>query len=120
AGPTTTTLEAYSATSPLTRTIRTQGLHDARFPMLQQYNFSIQFQPSQSLLVETSYQGAAGRDLATLFINVNQVPFEYALDGRNIQANRPYSMVNGTVIPTFSRATSNYNALNFRVEQRYR
>jgi hypothetical protein len=120
AGPTSATLDGYSAASPLTRTIRTQGFHDARFPMLHQYNFSIQFQPLESLLVETSYQGALGRDLATLFINVNQVPFEYALDGRNIQANRPYSMVNGTVIPTFSRATSNYNALNFRVEQRYR
>jgi hypothetical protein len=120
AGPSTTTLEAYSATSPLTRTIRTQGLHDARFPMLHQYNFSIQFQPAESLLMETSYQGAAGRDLATLFINVNQVPFEYALDGRNVQSRRPYSMVNGTVIPTFSRAKSSYNAFNLRVEQRYR
>ena len=46
----------------------------------------VQFQPVESLLVETSYQGARGRDLATLFINVNQVPFEYALDGRNTQA----------------------------------
>lgn len=119
AGPSTTTLEAYSATAPLTRTIRTQGLHDARFPMLQQYNFSIQFQPAQTLLIETSYQGAKGSDLATLFINVNQVPFGYALNGRNVQANRPYPMVNGTVIPTFSKATSNYNAFNLRVEQRY-
>ena len=120
AGPSTTTLEAYSAAAPLTRTIRSQGFHDARFPMLHQYNFSIQFQPVESLLIETSYQGAQGRDLATLFINVNQVPFEYALNGRNVQANRPYPMVNGTVIPTFSKATSNYNAFNLRVEQRYR
>lgn len=120
AGPTTTTLEAYSAAAPLTRTIRSQGLHDARFPMLHQYNFSIQFQPAQSLLIETSYQGALGRDLATLFINVNQVPFEYALDGRNVQSQRPYPMINGTVIPTFSKAKSNYNAFNMRVEQRYR
>jgi len=120
AGPTATTLEAFSATSPLTRTIRSQGFHDARFPMLQQYNLSIQFQPMESLLLETSYQGASGRDLATLFINVNQVPFEYALDGRNVQARRPYPMVNGTIIPTFSKAKSNYNALNLRLEQRYR
>ena len=120
AGPTSASLDGYSATSPLTRTIRSQGFHDARFPMLHQYNFSIQFQPAQSLLIETSYQGATGRDLATLFINVNQVPFEYALDGRNVQARRPYPMVNGTLIPTFSTAKSNYNAFNLRVEQRYR
>lgn len=120
AGPTATTLEAYSATSPLTRTIRTQGFHDARFPMLQQYNFSIQFQPAEALLIETSYQGASGRDLATLFINVNQVPFAYALDGRNVQRLRPYPMINGTVIATFSKAKSNYNAFNLRVEKRHR
>jgi len=119
AGPSETTLDSYSADRPLTRTMRTQGFHDARFPMLQQYNFSIQFQPSEAWLFETSYQGASGRDLATLFINVNQVPFEYALDGRNLQRFRPYPMINGTVIPTFSKATSNYNAFNVRAEKRY-
>jgi hypothetical protein len=120
AGPSAATLDGFTAESPLTRTIRTQGFHDARFPLLHQYNFSIQFQPQESLLIETSYQGALGRDLASLFINRNQVPFEYALDGRNAQRFRPYPMVNGTVIPTFSTATSNYNAFNLRVEQRYR
>ncbi|MBK5293099.1 MAG: TonB-dependent receptor [Acidobacteriia bacterium] len=119
AGPSQATLDGFTAQSPLTRTIRSQGFHDARFPMLHQYSFSIQFQPRESLLIETSYQGALGRDLATLFINVNQVPFEYALDGRNIQSRRPYPMVNGTVIPSFSKAKSNYNAFNLRVEQRY-
>lgn len=119
AGPTSATLDGYTAASPLTRTIRTQGFHDARSPVLHQYNFSIQFQPWETWLFETSYQGAFGRDLATLFINYNQVPFEYALDGRNTQLNRPYSMVNGVVIPTFSRASSNYNAFNLRVEKRY-
>ncbi len=120
AGPTATTLEAYSATSPITRTIRSQGFHDARFPRLEQYNLSFQFQPSEALLIETSYQGARGSDLASLFINVNQVPFEYALNGRNIQSQRPYPMVNGVIIPTFSRAKSNYNAFNLRLEKRHR
>ncbi|MEK7403530.1 MAG: TonB-dependent receptor [Acidobacteriota bacterium] len=119
AGPTSATLEGFSAERPLSRTIRTQGLHDARFPMLHQYNLSIQFQPWEALLIETSYQGAIGRDLATLFINKNQVPFEYALDGRNVQRLRPFPMVNGVVIPSFSLATSNYNAFNLRVEKRH-
>jgi hypothetical protein len=119
AGPSSPSLDGFSADRPLTRTIRTQAFHDARFPKLQQYNFSIQFQPYETLLIETSYQGAKGSDLASLFINRNQVPFEYALDGRNVQRNRPYPMVNGAVIPTFSFATSNYNAFNLRVEKRY-
>ena len=119
-GPTAIGLEGYSAAAPLTRTIRSQGFHDARFPKLEQYSFSVQFQPAEALLIETSYQGARGRDLATLFINVNQVPFEYALTGRNVQSQRPYPMVNGVVIPTFSKAKSNYNAFNLRVEKRHR
>jgi hypothetical protein len=119
AAPSETSLDAFTAERPLTRTIRTQGFHDARMPMLQQFNFSIQFQPAEAWLVETSYQGARGRDLSSLFINQNQVPFEYALDGRNTQANRPYPMINGAVIPTYSIATSNYNAFNVRLEKRY-
>lgn len=113
------TLDAFTAARPITRTIRSQGFHDARMPLLQQFNFSIQFQPADTWLIETSYQGARGRDLASIFINKNQVPFEYALNGRNTQANRPYPMVNGSVIPTFSIAKSNYNAFNLRVEKRY-
>ncbi len=119
AGPSSPALDGFTADAPLSRTIRSQGLHDARFPMLHQYNFSIQFQPRETLLIETSYQGALGRDLATLFINKNQAPFQYALDGRNNQRSRPFPMINGTVIPTYSLATSNYNAFNLRVEKRY-
>jgi hypothetical protein len=119
AAPSDVSLDAFTAERPITRTIRTQAFKDARMPMLQQFNLSIQFQPSETWLLETSYQGARGRDLGSLFINRNQVPFEYALDGRNTQANRPYPMVNGVVIPTYSIATSNYNAFNLRVEKRY-
>jgi hypothetical protein len=119
AAPSVLTLDAFTADRPITRTIRSQGFHDARMPRLQQFNFSIQFQPAEAWLIETSYQGARGSDLASIFINRNQVPFEYALDGRNTQRNRPYPMVNGAVIPTFSIATSNYNAFNVRVEKRY-
>jgi Carboxypeptidase regulatory-like domain/TonB dependent receptor len=120
AGPSSPTLDGFTVASPLARTIRSQGFHDARFPMLHQFNFSIQFQPRESLLLETSYQGAIGRDLATLFINENQVPFSYALQGRNTQQFRPFPTINGTVIPSFSLAKSNYNAFNLRVEKRYR
>ncbi len=119
AAPSFTSLDGFTPQRPITRTIRTQGFNDARMPTLQQFNFSIQFQPAEAWLLETSYQGARGRNLSSLFINRNQVPFEYALEGRNTQINRPYPMVNGVVIPTFSIATSNYNAFNARMENRY-
>jgi hypothetical protein len=112
-------LSAFTIDKPLARAIRSQGLHDARFPELKQVNFSVQFQPRDSWLIETSFSGAYGSDLASIFVNMNQVPFEYALDGRAVQRLRPFPNVNGSVIPSFSNASNNYNAFNLRVEKRY-
>jgi hypothetical protein len=117
--PTDPSLASFTPGSPFVGTIRSQGFHDARDPMLYQANFDIQYQVTGSLLLETSYSGALGRDLSSLFINENQIPFAQALQGLNKQANRPFPNINGTVIPTFSTATNDYNAVNFRVEKRY-
>jgi hypothetical protein len=117
--PADASLASFTPAAPFVGTIRSQGFHDARDPMLHQFNFDIQFQATGSLLLETSYSGAIGRDLSTLFINENQVPFPAALQGLNKQANRPFPNINGTVIPTFSTASNDYNAVNFRVEKRY-
>jgi hypothetical protein len=87
--------------------------------MLHQFNFDIQYQLTASFLLETSYSGAIGRDLSSLFINENQIPFAQALTGNNKQANRPFPNINGTVIPTFSTASNDYNSVNFRLEKRY-
>ncbi len=112
-------LDGFTPENPLSRTVRTQGFHDARFPMVHQANFSVQFQPIESWLIAASYSGTYGRDLSSNFININQVPWEYALDGRNTQEFRPVNQVNGVVIPIFSKATNNYNAFNLRVEKRF-
>src|SRR5215467_7254937 len=87
--------------------------------MLYQFNLDFQYQATSSLLLEASYSGALGHDLSSLFINMNQVPFTQALRGLNRQADRPFPYINGTVIPTFSNATNDYNAVNLRVEKRY-
>ena len=117
--PTDPSLASFTPAKPFVGTIRSQGFHDARDPMLYQFNLDIQYQATSSLLLEASYSGALGHDLSSLFINVNQIPFSQALVGLNKQANRPFPNINGTVIPTFSNATNDYNAVNFRVEKRY-
>src|SRR5579872_1489175 len=117
--PTDPSLASFTASNPFVGTIRSQGFHDARDPMLYQANFDIQYQITGSLVLETSYSGALGRDLSSLFINENQIPFAQAVNGLNKQANRPFPYINGTVIPTFSTASNDYNAVNFRVEKRY-
>jgi hypothetical protein len=117
--PTDPTLASFTAANPFVYTVRTQGFHDARNPKLHQFNFDIQYQARESILLETSYSGSQGRDLESIFVNMNQIPFAQALQGLNKQANRPFPNINGTVIPSFSTASSNYNAANFKVEKRY-
>jgi len=117
--PTDPSLASFTPAKPYVGTIRSAGFHDARDPMLHQYNFDIQFQATPSILLEASYSGALGRDLSSLFINENQIPFSQALAGNNKQANRPFPNINGTVITTFSTASNDYNSANFRLEKRY-
>jgi hypothetical protein len=112
-------LSGFTAANPFVGTIRTQGFDQAADPYVHQYNFNIQYQFTDSLLVEASYSGLLGRDLSSMFINVNQLPFEAAISGKNKQADRPFANINGTVIPVFSNGTNNYNAFNVRLEKRY-
>jgi hypothetical protein len=119
AGPTDPTLSSFTPDRPLARTIKSQGFHDARTPTLSQFNFNVQYEPFPTWLFEVALSGARGRDLATLFFNQNQVPFEYALDGRNTQRNRRYANINGVVLGTYSTASSSYHAANFKMEKRY-
>jgi hypothetical protein len=117
--PADPSLASFTAANPYVGTIRSQGFHDARDPMLYQFNLDLQYQLTSTLLLEASYSGALGHDLSSLFINENQIPFTQALQGLNKQANRPFPYINGTVIPAFSNATNDYNAVNFRVEKRF-
>jgi hypothetical protein len=112
-------LDGFTPQNPLSRTVRSQGFHDARFPMVQQANLSIQFQPLDTWLIAASYSGTFGRDLATNFINQNQVPWEYAMDGRNKQEFRPVNRINGVVLPIFSTGKNYYHAFNLRLEKRF-
>ena len=112
-------LAGFTASNPFVGTLRTQAFDQAADPMVHQYNFNIQYQLSDSLVLETSYSGLLGRDLSSMFINVNQLPFSAAISGQNKQANRPFPNINGTVIPVFSNGANNYNAFNVRIEKRY-
>ena len=117
--PSDTTLASFTAARPFVRTIRTQKFDGAKFPLLHQANLSFQWEPRANWLLETTLSTSRGRDLATSFLHSNQVPFEYALDGRNTQANRPFPNVNGTIPTVDSTGTSSYHAVNFKVEKRY-
>ncbi len=112
-------LAGFTAASPFVGTIRSQAFDQSADPMVHQYNFDIQYQVTESLVLETSYSGLLGRDLSSMFINVNQLPFSAAIDGKNKQADRPFANINGPVIPVFSNGANNYNSFNFRIDKRY-
>jgi hypothetical protein len=116
--PVSTDLSGFSATNPLSTSFRTQAFNHALNPMLMQYNLDLQYQLSNNIVIETSYSGARGSDLATLFQDQNQIPFSQALAGLNNQANRPFPYINGQILAVFSTATSNYNAANVKFEMR--
>ena len=117
--PTDVSLKSFTPTSPYVGSFRTQAFNSAADPMLHQWNVDLQFQATSTLLLEASYSGALGRDLATLFLNENQLTFAQALGGQTSQANRPFPNINGTVLTIFSTAKSNYNALNLKIEKQY-
>jgi hypothetical protein len=116
--PATTTLAGFTPTKPYSVEIKTQSLNNALMPKLYQYNLDLQYQITNSTLIEAAYSGALGRNQASLFIDGNQVPFSAALAGQNKQVNRPYANIDANVLGVYSNASSNYNALNIKVQQR--
>lgn len=116
--PVSTDISGFSAAKPLGSSFRTQAFNHAGNPMLQQYNLDLQYQLTNKTVIEVSYSGAKGSDLASLFQDQNQIPFAQALAGMNKQANRPFPYINGQILTIFSTATSNYNAGNVKLEMR--
>jgi hypothetical protein len=117
-GPSDPTLKGYTPQNPLAYTGRTPDFHDSPSPYVSQWNFSLQRELTQNLLLEVAYSGLKGTKLISRR-NINQIPMAVALAGGNLQANRPYPIINGSVGLDAGIANSIYNALNVRLEKRY-
>jgi hypothetical protein len=111
-------LREFSPSSPAAFTIQTIDFTNVPYPYLQQWNFSLQYELGRNWLIETSYAGAKGTKLSTRN-NLNQVPFEFALDGRNTQAYRMMPKINGTGGYSAGDANNKYHAFNLRLEKRF-
>jgi outer membrane receptor protein involved in Fe transport len=85
---------------------------DVRTPYAQHFNFTVQRQVTKNLLAEIGYVGSLGRQLAG-YLEVNPArPGTTPVQTRRLDPN--YSLVR----PTFTRFTSNYHALQARLEKR--
>ena len=112
------TLSAFSAQRPAAFTIQTVDFTNVPFPYLQQWNYSMQYELGSSWLVEAAYAGSKGTHLEARN-NLGQVPFSYALDGRNTQAFRPAPKINGTGGISSGDANSRYESVAFKLEKRF-
>jgi hypothetical protein len=85
---------------------------------MQQWNLSLQYELAGDWLIETSYAGSKGTKLGAR-TNLGHVPFDFALSGGNIQANRGMPKINGVQGYSAGDANNKYHAVNLRVEKRY-
>ena len=95
-------------------------LRDNETPYGVQWNFNAQHQLESGLFFELGWLANIGHQLFGRY-NVNQVfPATVGTEvAGNIQAIRPFPQYNG-VLPYMTIGNSNYHALVFKVEQRYR
>ncbi len=117
--PASDSLAGFTAAAPYSGQIKTQSLQNSLMPRLMQYNLDLQYQLTPQLLFEGSYSGARGSHFASFYIDENQEPFSYALNGTNTQNNRPFPYMGSSVLAVFDISTQNYNALNLKVQQQF-
>ena len=116
--PTDPTLKDFSPQSPAVFTIQTEAFNNVPYPYVQQWNFTLQYELKRTWLIEAAYAGSKGTKLGARN-NLNQVPFEFALDGRNTQAFRRMPKINGTGGYSEGDANNKYHAFNLRLEKRF-
>lgn len=112
------TLAACSVQRACAFTIQTNNLTNSPNPYLQQWNYSLEYQLGGNWLLEAAYSGAKGTHLDSRN-NLGQVPFNYAIEGLNTQANRAAPKINGTQGISYGAANNKYEAVNFKVEKRF-
>ena len=116
--PFQTNLNTFSAQNPVSRTFFTPDFHNQAAQYLQQYNLTLQYKLAMNWLLELAYSGSLGRKLGSR-VNLNQLPEQSVFNGTNTQANRFAPYVNGILVYDGAFGTSNYNALNVKVEKRF-
>ncbi len=86
---------------------------DVKTPYMQNWNFGIEQQFAQDVLVEMNYQGSKGTHLGSFLSTNDPLPGPGDPDPR-----RPYPIA-GAFSELKHIATSRYNALTFKVQKRY-
>ena len=116
--PSDPTLSGFTAAAPFSTLIRTADFANSPNPYVYQYNLSLQYELVRNSVLEVAYSGLRGIRLVSR-VNINQIPWDVALSGKNLQSNRKYSNVNNAVGLDSATGRSAYDSLLVRFEQRF-
>jgi len=111
------TLSTFTPQRPLSVLLRTADFENSVNPYSIQWNFSLQYEAARNTVVEMAYSGLRALRLVSR-INMNQIPFDVGIAGRNQQIHRPFANVNNAVGIDSATGNSTYNSLLFRIEKR--
>ena len=119
ATPTDPTFRSFTAANPLVFTWRTPAFHNVPNPYVYQWNFSLQYELTRDLALESAYSGSKGNKLVNRR-NLNQIRWEDGMAGRTTQADRDFPNQNGSMGYDSADGMNSYHALNLRLENRSR
>jgi hypothetical protein len=113
--PLTQTDQLFTSFTP--SNIPAQAQHtisrDLKMPYMQNWNFGIEHQLAQDLVLELNYQGSKGTNLSSFLSTNDPLP-----GPGDPNARRPYPQ-GGSLSELKTIATSHYNALTAKLEKRY-
>jgi hypothetical protein len=112
-------LSNFTPQRPLSVLVRTADFDNSVNPYAIQWNLSLQYEFAADSILEVAYSGLRGTRLVSR-VNLNQIPFEAAMSGRNQQIHRMFPNINNAVGLDSATGRSSYNSLLIRVERRMR
>jgi hypothetical protein len=119
AQPSNPTLTNFTPQRPLSVLVRTADFENSVNPYALQWNLSLQHEFAPDSLVEVAYSGLRASRLVSR-VNLNQIPFDVALSGRNQQIHRMFPNINNAVGLDSAIGNSTYHSLLIRFERRMR
>ena len=116
--PSDPTLSNFTAAAPFSTLIRTADFANSPNSYSYQYNLSLQYEVMRNSVLEVAYTGLRAIRLVSR-VNLNQIPWDVALAGRNLQTNRKFPNVNNAVGLDSATGRSAYDSLLLRFEKRF-
>ncbi|MBI4904349.1 MAG: TonB-dependent receptor [Acidobacteria bacterium] len=115
--PSDPTLSNFTPQRPLATLIRTSDITNSVNPYTYQWNFGVQYEAARNMVLEAAYSGLKADRLVSR-VNLNQIPWDAAMAGRNLQIHRLFPNINNAVGLDSAVGRNTYHSMLLRVEKR--